>query len=124
MDWTEMELFRGIDLNDSFVLGWQLEDDRLVFDLEVSVWPASKYYVAPKDGEYTCYRKAALIFEGVESIQGLVSMSEAPSSTDASGETDYGNIDALIVRTGGISIVGDFGTVEIAGGTCALSINT
>lgn len=118
MDWREMELFRGIDLNDSFVLGWQLEGDRLVFDLEISVWPESTHYYTPKD------RKAALVFQGTECIQGLVSMSEARSSTDASGEVDYGNIDELRVRPDGASIVGDFGTVEIAGGICALSINT
>lgn len=124
MDWREIDLFRGIDLNDSFVLGWHYEGDRLIFNLEVSVWPESEYYHAPKEGEYTCYRRGTLIFEGVKSIKGLLPMAEARSSTDASGEADYGNIDTLVIRPGSAQIIGDFGSVEIAGGTCALSIST
>ncbi|MGH1451356.1 MAG: hypothetical protein ACRBBM_18280 [Pseudomonadaceae bacterium] len=124
MDWREIDLFRGIDLNDSFVLGWHYEGDRLVFNLEVSVWPESKYYYAPKDGEYTCYRKGNLIFEGVKSVRGLLSMAEANRSTDATGECDYGNIDTLLIQSESAQIIGDFGSVEIAGGTCALFIST
>ena len=53
-----MEVFKGIDLNDSFVLDWSYENNRLCFELEVSIWPEYKYYVEPKLNEYTCYRKA------------------------------------------------------------------
>lgn len=124
MIWREMDLFRGIDLNDSFVLGWHYDGERLVFDLEISVWPESKYYHAPTDGEYTCYRRGALIFERVKVVQGLLPIAEAQSSMDTSGEVDYGNIDTLVIQPGSAQITGDFGSVEITGGTCALSINT
>jgi len=68
MDWTQIELFKGIDLNDSFILSWVHEDDQLTFDLEASIWPESKYYTTPKEDEYTCYRKATLSFKGFDSI--------------------------------------------------------
>ncbi|PAV26323.1 hypothetical protein CF392_06395 [Tamilnaduibacter salinus] len=124
MDWTEFELFNGIDLNDSFVLGWQAEDQRLSFDLELSIWPASEYYTSAKEGEYTCYRKAVLIFDQIEGYQGLLSIDEAPRSTDASGEIDYGNIDQLFVRGNQYIVEGDFGRVEVQGGDLRLEFNT
>ncbi|UZH09801.1 MULTISPECIES: hypothetical protein [unclassified Halomonas] len=124
MDWTELELFNGIDLNDSFVLGWQTEDQRLSFDLELSIWPASEYYTSPKDGEYTCYRRAVLVFDQIERYRGLLSMDEAPRSTDASGEIDYGNIDRLVVRGNQYIVEGDFGRVEVQGGGLRLEFNT
>ena len=48
MDWTQIELFKGIDLNDSFVLNWAHEDSQLCFELEASIWPESDYYFKPK----------------------------------------------------------------------------
>lgn len=45
MDWHQMEVFNGIDLNDSFVLDWSYENNSLYFELEASIWPESKYYM-------------------------------------------------------------------------------
>jgi hypothetical protein len=53
MEWPQIEIFKGIDLNDSFVLNWNHEDDHLSFELEASIWPESDYYTTPKQGEYT-----------------------------------------------------------------------
>ena len=36
MEWTQIEIFKGIDLNDSFVLNWSYESERLFFELEAS----------------------------------------------------------------------------------------
>lgn len=124
MDWTELELFSGIDLNDSFVLGWKAEDRRLSFEIELSIWPESSYYEIPKKGEYTCYRKASLVFDQFEKISGLLSMDDAPSSTDASGEIDYGTIDRLVVIGNQYFVEGDFGRVEVQGGDLRLEFNT
>ncbi|AUD77728.1 hypothetical protein CW740_00145 [Kangiella profundi] len=85
MNWTELEIFKGIDLNDSFVLGCSQSEGRLSFDLEASIWPESKFYTEPKKNEYTCYKKAFLSFVGVDSIQGLKPIEAVASSTDPDG---------------------------------------
>lgn len=124
MDWPELDNFRGIDLNDSFVLGWRHEGQSVIFDLEASIWPESEYYLPPKPNEYTCYRRATLSFRNVLECTGLLSMNSAPKSTDAVGEIDFGNIDSLQVVSNGFSIEGDFGTVNIKGDKLEFEVHT
>lgn len=124
MDWTELEQFRGIDLTDSFILGWRLEGQRVIFELEASIWPESEYYMPPKPGEYTCYRRATLAFKNVIECIGLPSMESAPKSADAAGKIDFGNIDSLQILDDGFSVSGDFGTANIKGGDLGFEIHT
>ncbi len=124
MDWTESEKFRGIDLNDSFVLGWSHEGKSVMFELEASIWPESNHYLPPKPNEYTCYRRATLSFENVSECTGLLSMNSAPKSTDATGEVDFGNIDSLQILSNGFSIEGDFGAVNIIGDKLEFEVHT
>ena len=111
-DWQALQVFKGIDLYDSFVLGWSLKNHDLTFRLEVSVWPDSEYYKRPKAGEHTCYLKATLRFTQVSHVQGLLSQAVAESTTDPDGSTDYGTIEGLQIRQGHYLIEGDFGRVE------------
>lgn len=118
-----MPLFRGIDLNDSFVLGWKQEPAQVVFEIEASVWPESQFYRTPKPDEYTCYRKAKLMFQGCSSILGLRSMSDTKSTVDPDGTKDYGNIDSLYQTGAVFRVYGDFGEVEIQGGSLTLEFS-
>ena len=124
MDWAQIELFKGIDLNDSFVLNWTHEDNQLSFELEASIWPESEHYSKPKDDVYTCYRKATLMFTKVQSINGLKPIEFAPSTKDPDGITNYGNIDALYQTDNGFNIVGDFGSDNIIGGELHFEVHT
>lgn len=124
MDWTELEKFRGIDLTDSFVLGWRHEGQSVIFDLEASIWPESEHYLSPKPDEYTCYRRATLSFKNVFECTGLLPMSSAPNSTDATGEVDFGNIDSLQILSNGFSLEGDFGAVNIKGDKLEFEVHT
>ena len=124
MDWTELKLFKGIDLNDSFVLNWTHIDDQLTFELEASVWPESLYYSTPKANEYTCYRKAVLKFANTQKISGLNSMDSVQSTTDLDGSKDYGNIDTLCQTESGFNLSGDFGSVTIQGGELSFEVHT
>lgn len=124
MDWNQIALFKGIDLNDSFVLNWAHENDQLLFELEASIWPESEHYSKPKDGEYTCYRKATLIFENVKNIKGLKSVESVASTTDLDGTTDYGNIDTFSQSDSGFHLSGDFGSVNIIGGELRFEVHT
>jgi len=124
MDWTELEQFLGIDLNDSFILSWRLEGRSVHFELEASIWPESEHYMPPKPGEYTCYRRATLAFKNIIECIGLPSMDSAPTSADAAGEIDFGNIDSLQILADGFSVSGDFGAVNIKGGELGFEIHT
>ena len=99
-----MEIFKGIDLNDSFVLSWSNKGNELVFHVEVSIWPESKFYESPKKDEYTCYKPAVLTFKNFNEINGLLEMGQVKPSIDPDGEKDYGNIDALQKNSDGCLI--------------------
>ena len=122
MNWKEMEIFKGIDLNDSFVLAWSSTGNELEFTLEASIWPESKFYEKPKKDEYTCYKPARLKFKNIRYISGLLSIGEVTPSIDASGEKDYGNIEDLKKTNEGFSLEGDFGSVAITGGEMSFEI--
>ena len=124
MDWNQLELFKGIDLNDSFVLSWVQEADLLRFELEASIWPDSVYYSKPEDDEYTCYRKATLMFRGVQSTVGLKPIDSVPSTTDPDGTVDFGNIETLSQTENGFQLSGDFGSVNIVGGELRFEVHT
>jgi len=124
MEWSQIEIFKGIDLNDSFVLNWHHENDHLSFELEASIWPESEHYTASKNYEYTCYRKATLEFVGVKNISGLKSKESVQSTTDPDGSIDYGNIDDLKELGDSFLVVGDFGSVSIQGGELRFEIHT
>ncbi len=124
MDLTQIKLFEGIDLNDSFVLNWKCEGDRLSFDLDASIWPESEHYTKPNEGEYTCYRKATLEFIGANKISGLISIESAPSTIEADGSKDYGNIDSLQKSGDSFELTGGFGTVHILGGELRFEVHT
>ena len=116
MTWQKMECFTGIDLHDSFVLSWSIENNSIVFVLEVSIWPESPHYDAPKKNEYTCYRKGALSFIGVSNVHGLRDCKELTPTQDSDGSKDYGNIDYLSQILNGYELHGEFGNVVIVGG--------
>ncbi|WP_417442067.1 hypothetical protein [Idiomarina sp.] len=124
MEWTELKLFQGIDLNDSFVLGWRHEGRDVIFDIEASIWPSSEHYMTPKPNEYTCYRRATLAFENISECVGLLPMASVAKSTDAAGETDFGNIDLLFLLEDGFEVSGDFGNLSIKGGELLFEIHT
>jgi hypothetical protein len=124
MNWTDMPVFKGIDLNDSFVLSWSRQSGELVIDLEASIWPESPFYTEPKPDEYTCYRKATLRFVGVFEVVGLESMESVRFFTDANGEIDYGNIDSLRGSDSTYHLCGNFGEVEISGGELQFEVHT
>jgi hypothetical protein len=98
MDWTQIKAFKGIDLNDSFILSWKVSSNNLAFEVEASIWPESIYYQEPVADEYTCYKQASLVFENTEKITGLLNQESVKPTEDPDGSLDYGNIETLIVN--------------------------
>jgi hypothetical protein len=98
---------------DTFVLGWHQQGDHLVFVVEASLWPGHPGYEPPRPGEWTCCKRARLLFAGVRKVEGLPDMADVRTYTDIDGSTDYGSINALTTEGSWYRFVGDFGEVRI-----------
>jgi len=119
-----MDTFEGVDLNDSFVLGWDSSEGRLCFELEASLWPQSPHYSEPKSGEYTCYKRATLEFVGASDICGLAPLDSVRPIHDPAGPPDCGNIDSLAATEGTFHLSGSFGQVTVTGGALRFVVHT
>jgi hypothetical protein len=118
------EMFDGVAITDTFVLGWRHQVDQLVFVVEASLWPGHPNYDPPRSGEWTCYKLAQLVFSGVKSIDGLPNMNAVPTSTDDDGNSDFGTLAELVPEPGGYRITGDFGTVRVQADSLRLDISS
>lgn len=119
-----MDIFKGIDFNDSFVLGWSSNETEITFKVEASIWPESPHYLEPKPNEYTCYRKCEILFTDFTSYSGLLEQSRVQPTKDINGTFDYGNIDSLVKTNQGFKVVGEFGNLEIINGKVQLKFYT
>ncbi|MCB1044972.1 MAG: hypothetical protein KDC35_18670 [Acidobacteria bacterium] len=109
-----MDVLQGVDIADSYVLGWTLESACLCFELDISLWPDHPAYVAHDAGEVACYRRAQLIFDNVRHIEGLLAQSEV-AVLDQDSDPNYGTIDYLAsAGRGRFLLSGEFGDVEFA----------
>lgn len=119
-----IDIFKGIDFNDSFVLGWSSNETEITFKIEASIWSESPHYLKPKTNEYTCYRKCEIRFTDFTSYSGLSEQGSIKPSKDLDGTFDYGNIDSLLKKNQGFNVVGEFGNLEIIHGKIQLIIYT
>lgn len=73
VDWRKLPEFAAVDLQKSFVLGWEVEAGLLMIDVDLYLMPEHAFYEEPRPAEKVCIRPAALefpLFEGIESDQG------------------------------------------------------
>lgn len=119
-----MDSMDGIDLQDSFILGWAVSENEFSIQLEASIWPSSVHYTRPKPSEYTCYKKAALTFFNFSHISSVKEQTEITPTTDLDGSLDYGNIDSFSKTASGFSISACFGNVTVISGKVVLSVCT
>lgn len=124
MDWRNLQVFKGIDLNDSFVISWSLEKSCLVFEIEASIWPESPYYKTPLPNEHTCYRRISLIFDLIESVDGLKLVEYVMPTIDPDMSKDYGCVDTLMSTNDGYLMSGEFGSLKIVGGQLSIRFHT
>jgi hypothetical protein len=104
--------FEDIYLEDSWVLGIRLEPGLALFEVELVILESHPRYTTPRPGEQYCYLRGQIRFEGVSSVrwtgQGVVK-----PAVDATGEVDYGAIDAFDAFDTHCELEGDFGRLEI-----------
>jgi hypothetical protein len=121
LNYYELEEFKGIYLEDSFVLDIKLNFESFEILLEAVLHETHPLYTIPLPNEQYCYRKARIIFSDYKKI--VFHKNIIIPSVDASGEVDYGNIDTFVVRDGQNILTGDFGELEIRCDAVSLKID-
>ena len=113
--WRELPTFQGIDLEDSWIRGWHYdrENQRLVFDVELSLWPGHPAYEAPRPKEWTCYKHGQVVFSEVDSLEGLADQESILPTIDSDGTADFDSFDGLQMIDGVYEVAGAFGKVRL-----------
>jgi hypothetical protein len=114
-DYTELPGLENVYLEDSWVLGIAETADSLTFTLEAVLTPEHPRYVTPPPDEQHCYVDAVLTFTGAREIRWLSRSDKV--ATDATGQPDHGNIDALTHEGDHYALEGDWGRVEVVTGS-------
>jgi hypothetical protein len=107
----ELPGFSDVYLEDSYVLGIAKEPTKLTFLLDLVLRESHPLYTTPQNGQQYCYYPANLEFPNVERLRWV--KQHLHSTTDAEGNLDYGNIDALDYINGYYHVEGDWGIVEV-----------
>lgn len=115
-------MFPHVILTDTWVLSWEEQPGRLVFSIEASLWPGHPNYEPPSPANWTCYKRARLIFGGVGEVLGLCDLTSVHGNIDADGSVDFGSIDELVRLPGGYRIAGEFGNVRMQANSIRLEM--
>ena len=108
-DW---QIFHGIYLEDSFVLGILESSDELCFLMEFVLMECHPNYSRPETDENYCYKKGRIVFRGLKSVRWLHRY--CTPFVDKSGEEDYGNIDYFTSSDGRYSLGGHWGELIVS----------
>ncbi|PSK98286.1 hypothetical protein CLV30_12072 [Haloactinopolyspora alba] len=111
MDYSDVPALADVYLEDSFVLEIVEEAGALRFTIEAVLTERHPDYRPPGPDEQYCYADAHLMFTSTTAIEWI--SRAAVSFTDASGETDLGNIDEMVRVDDHWRISGDWGEVNV-----------
>jgi hypothetical protein len=109
--YSQLPHLSNVLLEESYVLDIEIHPGFIKFKMEFVLTSDHPEYTEPPPTERYCYRRGLLSFDGV--IRCLWSDQGAPPATDATGETDYGNIDAFRVDGSFYSLEGDRGSMDV-----------
>lgn len=113
MNYYEVPLLSGFYFEDSYVLSIDEASGSLVFELEAVLTDEHPQFERPKKGEQYCYRRVLLRFLNADYLEWLDR--RFTTFLDASGESDYGNIDRFVIDNGCYALSGDWGAVIVKG---------
>jgi hypothetical protein len=121
LNYYEIDKFKGIYLEDSFVLDIKLNLKSLEILLEAVLQETHPLYILPLPTERYCYHKARIVFSDYKKI---VFQKDITIPYEDSSETvDYGNIDTFVVQNEQNILTGDFGNLEIICDAVSLKID-
>ena len=113
-NWTDLHEFSAVDLERSFVVGWETEGDSLLVDLDVFLLPEHPFYEEPRPAEGACYRQGVIEFGYCTRIGAPGKGGNTDKVDEVARSLETGRIGGLR-RTGDgeYEISGEFGTVGI-----------
>ncbi len=114
-NYHELDEFKDVLLEDSFVIGIKESEVEISFSSELVLRENHPMHRPPKIGEQHCYQDADIIFSNVRHIEWLEKNNS--SFTDANGSVDYGNIDIFQFSSKGYYLEGDWGRIRISSDT-------
>jgi hypothetical protein len=117
----EFDALRDIYLEDSWVLGVDLTDGGLLFDLDAVLTPEHPAFRGARPDEQYDYRRSRMIVSGNDMTY---EPSQSPGFRDASGELDYGNIDSFTMTVDGAWLLeGHWGRASVREPRVQLDLN-
>jgi hypothetical protein len=112
MNYTKLENFKNIYLEDSFVLSIKEEANTIKFECEFVLTEENKHYHNPKEGEQYCYKNGIILFKNIINANWEIEYS-LNGFNDAFDEIDLGNIDVFEIEDNLYNLEGDWGKVSI-----------
>jgi hypothetical protein len=112
--YDELPGLEHLYLEDSWVLAVEETAHELRFVVEAVLTETHAHWRPPRPGEQYCYHRVELVFSRPRSVEWLKRM-EGPPAVDASGEVDFGNIDAFRWDASVFELEGDWGAVRVDG---------
>ena len=120
MSKTDIPALAGFRLEDSYVLDLVTLDTAVVFVVDLAITPEHPEYQQPGAGEQLSFRRARLEVSGARTVHWVERVMRG--FTDATGEVDFGCIDSWRLK-GELSVItGDWGVLEIDGGTVVVEL--
>jgi hypothetical protein len=110
-NYDEFEALKYFYLEDSFVLGFSVNESIVSIDIEAVLTEGHPGLQQPLPGEQYCYLKGRLVFEKFDQMS--FEFHSTSRSRDANGDVDYGNIDSFVVVNNKSLLSGDWGKLEI-----------
>ncbi|WP_417842367.1 hypothetical protein [Thalassospira sp.] len=111
MDYSDVEEFKYIYLEDSFLLGMKEDSNCISFLVEAVLLKGHKLYHEPLKGEAHCYKKCEIKFQEIKSVNWVRKSFDPIQGCDE--ENDYGNIDNFTFSDSEYHVSGEWGDVFI-----------
>jgi hypothetical protein len=105
--------FENVYLEDSWVLAVTDDTDELRLRLEIVLTEQHPRWAPPKPDEVYSYASASLVFMNPRHLEWT--RRAGPPASDASGGSDWGNIDSFTWDGSRYELEGDWGAVIVEG---------
>lgn len=121
--YTDISGFEDVYLEDSWVLDIAVLPGMVTLEVEAVLLESHPAYEQPRPGEAYCYRRGTIRFNGVAAVT-WTGQGDVVPAVDASGEQDFGSVDAFEVSEGQYVLEGDFGRLEVSSDPPVLELTT
>jgi hypothetical protein len=111
---------KNVYLEDSYVLHITTSTGSVAFELDLVLTPGHPRYHEPPPGDQYCYRRGEVAIECAKSVRWV--RRSTHEFRDATGEVDYGSIDAWNLDGDVSHILGDWGELAVDGGDVRLTL--